>query len=202
MAARGPQSATLQEIALGVGESGSWHARYRHSAYVFAGGLPFELTEGDLLAVFAQFGEVVDVALVRDAETGRSRGFAFVAYEDQRSTNLAVDNLGGARLLGRMLRVEHVDDYTLRRKEAEAAGGALLQAPPERGEGEEEAEGAAPPPPPPPAAPAGGDAALLAAVKARRAAADAAAAAAAAATAAAAGQGPGGGGGAPWQRRP
>jgi RNA recognition motif-containing protein len=37
-----------------------------------------------------RYGEVVDVNLVRDKTTGKSRGFAFLAYEDQRSTVLAV----------------------------------------------------------------------------------------------------------------
>ena len=45
--------------------------------------------------------------LARDKGTGKSRGFAFLKYEDQRSTDLAVDNLGGATVLGRMLRVDH-----------------------------------------------------------------------------------------------
>ena len=48
---------------------------------------------------------------------GKSRGFAFAAYEDQRSTVLAVDNLSGARVAGRTIRVEHVDNY--KRKKAE-----------------------------------------------------------------------------------
>lgn len=41
----------------------------------------------------------------RDAETGKPKGFAFVMYEDQRSTVLAVDNLTGGTVLGRTLRV-------------------------------------------------------------------------------------------------
>jgi hypothetical protein len=41
-------------------------------------------------AVSGRYGEVVDVNLVRDKATGKSRGFAFLAYEDQRSTVLAV----------------------------------------------------------------------------------------------------------------
>ena len=45
--------------------------------------------------------------LVRDKETGKSKGFAFLKYEDQRSTDLAVDNLGGATVLGRVLKVDH-----------------------------------------------------------------------------------------------
>jgi len=38
----------------------------------------------------SRYGEVVDINLVRDKGTGKSKGFAFLAYEDQRSTNLAV----------------------------------------------------------------------------------------------------------------
>lgn len=41
-------------------------------------------------SMLIRYGEVVDVNLVRDKGTGKSKGFAFVAYEDQRSTNLAV----------------------------------------------------------------------------------------------------------------
>lgn len=62
-------------------------------------------------------GKVVDVNMVRDQDTGRSRGFAFLAYEDQRSTVLAVDNLSGAKVAGRTIRVEHVDDYKRKVKE-------------------------------------------------------------------------------------
>jgi len=73
-------------------------------------------------SVSLQYGEIVDVNLVRDRETGKSKGFAFIAFEDQRSTVLAVDNLSGARVVGRTVRVEHVDDYKLKRKEARRAG--------------------------------------------------------------------------------
>jgi RNA-binding motif X-linked protein 2 len=128
------QRATRGEVAAGTSDAGSWHARFRHSAYVFAGGLPTELTEGDVLAVFSQCGEVVDLHLVRDKATGRPRGFAFLAYADQRSTVLAVDNLSGAKVASRTIRVEHVDSY--RRKRAEVEGEAAPS-------GSEEDEGAA-----------------------------------------------------------
>ncbi|XP_020592684.1 zinc finger CCCH domain-containing protein 25 isoform X2 [Phalaenopsis equestris] len=64
-----------------------------------------------------RYGEVVDVNLVRDKTSGKSKGFAFLAYEDQRSTVLAVDNLNGAMILGRIIRVDHVTSY--KRKEEE-----------------------------------------------------------------------------------
>lgn len=47
----------------------------------------------------------------RDKETGKPKGFAFLMYEDQRSTVLAVDNLNGATVLERVLRVDHVANY-------------------------------------------------------------------------------------------
>uniref|UniRef100_A0A0E0GVV6 RRM domain-containing protein n=1 Tax=Oryza nivara TaxID=4536 RepID=A0A0E0GVV6_ORYNI len=108
-----------KEALLGIGEDGSWHAKFKDSAYVFVGGIPYDLTEGDLLAVFAQYGEVVDVNLVRDKGTGKSKGFAFLAYEDQRSTILAVDNLNGAKVLGRIVRVDHVSKYKKKEEEDE-----------------------------------------------------------------------------------
>ncbi|KAL8540584.1 hypothetical protein ACS0TY_002001 [Phlomoides rotata] len=102
------QNINKKESNLGLSEEASWHAKYKDSAYVFVGGIPFDLIEGDLLAMFAQYGEIVDVNLIRDKGTGKSKGFAFLAYEDQRSTTLVVDNLNGAQILGRIVRVDHV----------------------------------------------------------------------------------------------
>ena len=78
-----------------------------HDSFIYVGGLPFDLTEGDVVTIFSQYGEPTYINLVRDKETGKSKGFAFLKYEDQRSTDLAVDNMGGAEVLGRVLRVDH-----------------------------------------------------------------------------------------------
>ena len=96
-----------RELANGISPEASWHADYRDTAYVYIGGLPFDLSEGDIIAIFSQYGEPVHVHLIRDKDTGKSKGFAFLKYEDQRSTDLAVDNLGGATVMGRLLRVDH-----------------------------------------------------------------------------------------------
>ncbi|DAA77209.1 TPA_exp: Uncharacterized protein A8136_6469 [Trichophyton benhamiae CBS 112371] len=97
-----------KELENAVPPEASWHADYRDTAYIYIGGLPFDISEGDILTIFSQYGNPVHLNLVRDKETGKSRGFAFLKYEDQRSTDLAVDNLGGATVLGRVLRVDHV----------------------------------------------------------------------------------------------
>ncbi|KAL3518070.1 hypothetical protein ACH5RR_020659 [Cinchona calisaya] len=113
------QNINAKEAALGISDEASWHAKYKDSAYVYAGGISFDLTEGDLISVFAQYGEIVDINLVRDKGTGKSKGFAFIAYEDQRSTILAVDNLNGAQILGRTIRVDHVTNYKKKEEEDE-----------------------------------------------------------------------------------
>ncbi|GAA5933592.1 hypothetical protein JCM10213_008542 [Rhodosporidiobolus nylandii] len=101
----------INEAELESGTSSSWHDQYKDSAYVNVGGLPYNLTEGDVITIFSQYGEVVDINMPRDPQTGKPRGFCWLMYMDQRSTVLAVDNLNGAQVLGRTLRVDHVLDY-------------------------------------------------------------------------------------------
>ena len=64
----------LQEVRAGygvAGSGGSYHERFRGSAYVYVGGLSYKLTEGDVMAVMEQYGSVVDVNLVKDKDTGK-----------------------------------------------------------------------------------------------------------------------------------
>ncbi|KAM3083892.1 RNA-binding protein Cwf29 [Clarireedia jacksonii] len=117
------QELNKRELEQGIPPSASWHTDYRDTAYIYIGGLPFELSEGDVLTIFSQYGEPTYINLVRDKETGKSRGFAFLKYEDQRSTDLAVDNLGGAVIAGRTLRVDHT---RYKRKEGEEDTGLDL----------------------------------------------------------------------------
>ncbi|CAL3973053.1 hypothetical protein PZA11_005389 [Diplocarpon coronariae] len=127
------QELNKRELAAGVSPEASWHADYRDTAYIYVGGLPFELSEGDVVAIFSQFGEPTYINLIRDKETGKSKGFAFLKYEDQRSTDLAVDNLGGTVILGRTLKVDHTR-YKKKEDENEE-GHDLTQRPPVQDEG-------------------------------------------------------------------
>ncbi|CAM9325874.1 unnamed protein product [Choristocarpus tenellus] len=107
------QRINQRELEHGLTGKSSWHYQYRNSAWVFVGGLPYDLTEGDVVCVMSQWGEIEDINLVREKDTGKSKGFCFLKYEDQRSTILAVDNFNGVKLLGRTLRVDHKDKYSL-----------------------------------------------------------------------------------------
>eukprot|EP01084_Bolivina_argentea_P223348 377916_1 len=114
------------ELREGISGPASWHCQYKDSAWVYVGGLCQELTEGDLLCIMSQWGEIEDCNLVRDQDTGKSKCFAFIKFCDQRSTILAVDNFTGTQLLGKTLRIDHVQKYRLpkelREKEEEEGG--------------------------------------------------------------------------------
>lgn len=53
---------------------------------------------GCKLKGYLRYGEIMNIELIRDKSTGKSKGFAFLQYEDQRSTVLAVDNLNGSKV--------------------------------------------------------------------------------------------------------
>ena len=132
---RAIQSLNKHELENNVSTEASWHADYRDTAYIYIGGLPFDLSEGDVLTIFSQFGEPTYINLVRDKETGKSKGFAFLKYEDQRSTDLAVDNLGGATVMGRVMKVDHT---RYKKKEGADETGMDLSAVEVDGKGDEE----------------------------------------------------------------
>ena len=72
---------------------------------LFVGNLPFNLGEADLEAAFANHGTVVSAAVIRDSETGRSRGFGFIEMETEEMAEAAVSAMDGFEIDGRCLRV-------------------------------------------------------------------------------------------------
>ncbi|OLQ18923.1 RNA recognition motif domain protein family protein [Cryptosporidium hominis] len=89
----------------------SWHNNYKNSSYIYISGLDLRLTEGDIAIIFSQWGEPIDINLIRDKKLGISKGYCFLCYEDQKSTILAVDNANDMILLGKHIKVDHVRDY-------------------------------------------------------------------------------------------
>jgi RNA recognition motif-containing protein len=72
---------------------------------LFVGNVAYTATEEDLRALFAQAGAVKSVQIIKDRETGRSKGFAFVEMENQTDALKAIRQFHGADLLGRGLTV-------------------------------------------------------------------------------------------------
>ena len=75
------------------------------SARLFVGNLPFSTTQDQLQELFTTHGQVVEVDVVKDKFTGRSRGFAFVTMESKEAADKAVQALNGKDLEGRALTV-------------------------------------------------------------------------------------------------
>jgi RNA recognition motif-containing protein len=72
---------------------------------IYVGNLPYEVTQEDLNATFAEYGSVKRVQLPTDRETGRIRGFGFVEMGTDAEEAAAIDALDGAEWVGRVLKV-------------------------------------------------------------------------------------------------
>jgi RNA recognition motif-containing protein len=77
---------------------------------LYVGNLSFQTTEETLLSTFAKFGEVTEVKLILDRETGRSRGFAFVSMGSEEAARKAIEEMNGAMLDSRPLRVNEAEE--------------------------------------------------------------------------------------------
>jgi RNA recognition motif-containing protein len=72
---------------------------------LYVGNLSFSTTEDTLRTLFAQAGTVVDVALIKDRDTGSSKGFAFITMSTQAEAEAAIKKYNGYMLENRELRV-------------------------------------------------------------------------------------------------
>lgn len=86
---------------------------------IYVGNLSYDVTEEDVNAVFAEYGEVKRVHLPTDRETGRFRGFAFVEMDNEEQESKAIETLDGAQWMGRSLKV----NLAKPREERPAGGG-------------------------------------------------------------------------------
>lgn len=77
---------------------------------LYVGNLSFRTTEDELQSTFQEFGEVVEVKVILDRDTGRSRGFAFVTMENDDAAQKAIEAMDGAMLDGRNLRVNQAEE--------------------------------------------------------------------------------------------
>ena len=72
---------------------------------LYVGGLPYQTTEHDLIDLFEQIGQVTQVSVITDRDTGRSKGFGFVEMGDEQVARTAIERLNGTLLGGRTIMV-------------------------------------------------------------------------------------------------
>jgi RNA recognition motif-containing protein len=90
---------------------------------LFVGNLSFRTTESELNALFAPFGQVTRVNLVKDRETGRARGFAFVERPDDEEAAKAIAGLDGKAIGGGNLKVNEARPKDATPRPRSSAGG-------------------------------------------------------------------------------
>lgn len=81
---------------------------------IYVGNLSYDATEDDLRNAFEQYGQVAAVNIIKDRETGRSRGFAFVEMHGDDDAKKAIDGLNLATIAGRKVTVNEARPRTER----------------------------------------------------------------------------------------
>ncbi len=78
---------------------------------IYVGNLNFSTTEDGLQGLFSNYGDVAEVAVISDRDTGRSRGFAFVTMDDD-AAKQAIEALNGTEFEGRNITVNEAKPRT------------------------------------------------------------------------------------------
>lgn len=81
------------------------------SKRIYVGNLPFSATSEEVQELFEEYGEVINVSLINDRETGRPRGFGFVEMEGD-GADAAIEALDGKDLGGRNLKINEARPRT------------------------------------------------------------------------------------------
>ncbi|WP_159517456.1 RNA recognition motif domain-containing protein [Sunxiuqinia indica] len=81
---------------------------------IYVGNLDYNLQEDELGQIFAEYGEVTSVKIVTDRETGRAKGFGFVEMAIDSEGEKAVQELDGAEVNGRNIKVNQARPRTER----------------------------------------------------------------------------------------
>ncbi|XP_069617883.1 probable RNA-binding protein 23 isoform X2 [Ranitomeya imitator] len=77
---------------------------------LYVGSLHVNITEDMLRGIFEPFGRIENIQLLREPDTGRSKGYGFITFVDAECARRALDQLNGFELAGRAMRVGHVTD--------------------------------------------------------------------------------------------
>lgn len=72
---------------------------------IYVGNISYGTTEESLESLFGQYGQVSSVKIITDRETGRAKGFGFIAMDNDSEGQKAIDELNGQDFEGRSLRI-------------------------------------------------------------------------------------------------
>jgi len=90
------------------------------SKKLFVGSLSWNTDDRGLREAFSPFGEITEATVITDRDTGRSRGFGFVTFDDDDAADKAIAAMNNTELDGRTIRV---DVAQAKRREGGGGGG-------------------------------------------------------------------------------
>jgi RNA recognition motif-containing protein len=77
---------------------------------LFVGSLSWNTTDNELSDAFSRFGEITEAKVITDRESGRSRGFGFVTFDNTDAANTAISEMNGTTLDGRQITVNEAQE--------------------------------------------------------------------------------------------
>jgi RNA recognition motif-containing protein len=83
---------------------------------LYVGGLPYSMTEQDLEQLFAELGAVISAIIIKDRDSGQSKGFGFVEMENDAEAQEAIKQMNGKDVGGRSLTVNEARPQEDRRR--------------------------------------------------------------------------------------
>ena len=89
---------------------------------IYVGNLSYRASEEDLRQAFSRYGQVSNVSIIMDRETGRSRGFAFVEMPDANEAKAAIEALDSTEIAGREVRINEARPREDRPQRGAASG--------------------------------------------------------------------------------
>lgn len=93
------------------------------SMKLYVGGLAYSVTDQELEAFFAESGKVTSAVVIKDRDSGQSKGFGFVEMEDVKEAQNAITALNGKELSGRTIIVNEARPQEDRRPHGGGGGG-------------------------------------------------------------------------------
>lgn len=102
----------------GLSQNGAGRQQKETGLRIYLGNLPYEAAEEELEEMFRQYGQVESVTIIKDRDTGRSKGFGFVEMPGDSEAQSAIEALNGKEMGGRDLTVNEA-----RPREERSSGG-------------------------------------------------------------------------------
>ncbi len=90
---------------------------------LYVGGLAYSVTEQELEALFSEQGKVTSATVIKDRDSGQSKGFGFVEMADDSEAKAAIANLNGKEVSGRAVTVNEARPQEDRRSGGGGGGG-------------------------------------------------------------------------------